>query len=208
MFRPSQRPRRRSRLLPLSIIIFALVLLLGFGGPIFTSLARSLIRVDEVAAADVVIALGGDARCLREKRAAELYKEGRARHVIVSGVPYAWGIHTGEAAKRYVASLGVPEEKIHVLRGSWNTRDEAHEAGELMRREGWRAAIIVTSPFHSRRAHSTFERYAGGITYYSSPLPAEPPEWQPEAWWSRRGDMGITVREFLAWGNTLIGGLR
>ena len=95
-----------------------------------TALARSLIRADKLYTSDVVIALGGDARCLRERGAAELYHKGLASHVIVSGVPYGWGIHTGEAAKRYVISLGVPEARVTVLFDSWNTRREAIEVAQ------------------------------------------------------------------------------
>jgi uncharacterized SAM-binding protein YcdF (DUF218 family) len=170
--------------------------------------ARSLIRADTLYNSDVVIALGGDARCLRERSAADFYHKGLATHVIVSGVPYGWGIHTGEAAKRYVLSLGVPADKVTVLLDSWNTRREAIQVARLMQENGWRSAILVTSPFHSRRATYTLERYAPGFRFASAPLPAEPPEWQPDRWWSRRGDMGFTVREFLSWGNTVVGGLQ
>src|SRR5262245_1048674 len=80
--------------------------------------ARALIRQDDLKPADVIIALGGDARCLREKMAAELYHKNLGSHVIVSGVPYGWGLNTGEAAKRYVVSLGVPDDKVIVFRES------------------------------------------------------------------------------------------
>jgi len=170
--------------------------------------ARALIREDALRQSDVIVALGGDARCLREKQAAELFQKGLAQRLIVSGVPYAWGLHTGEAAKKYVVSLGVPDDKVIVLRDSWNTRQEALSVHSLMRDNLWQSAIIVTSPFHSRRALYTFERYAPGLVFISSPLPAAPPEWQPERWWSRRGDLGFTVRELLSWGNTLAGGLQ
>lgn len=170
--------------------------------------ARSLIRTDPLQKSDVIIALGGDARCMREKRAAELYQEGFAPRVIVSGVPSGWGVNTGDAARRYLVSLGVPEDAILVLRDSWNTRREAIDVDGIMRANNWHSAVIVTSPFHSRRALHTFERYAAGHTFYSSPLPEQPPEWRHARWWSRRGDMGTTVREFIAWCNTLAGGLQ
>ena len=170
--------------------------------------AAELIRKDDLKPSDVIIALGGDARCLREKLAAELFLRNFGKRLIVSGVPYAWGLHTGEAARKYVITLGVPEDKITVLHHSWNTRQEALSVRELMQRNSWQSAIIVTSPFHSRRALYTFERYAPGFTFFSAPLPAAPPEWQPDRWWSRRGDMGFTLRELLSWGNTLAGGLR
>lgn len=62
--------------------------------------ARALIREDALRKSDVIIALGGDARCLREKQAAELFQKGLAQRLIVSGVPYGWDLHTGEAAKK------------------------------------------------------------------------------------------------------------
>jgi uncharacterized SAM-binding protein YcdF (DUF218 family) len=203
----SPRPPRR-RLINFLIVIVALIVCYVYAGRLLNAAARSLIRIDPFTTADVVIALGGDARCWREKAAADLFKEGRARALVVSGVPHAWGVHTGEAARRYVESLGVPREQIFVLQESWNTRREAIDLDELMRRQGWKSAIIVTSPFHSRRAYYTFQRYAGDFTFYSAPLTAAPPEWQPEGWWTRRSDLGVTIREFMSWGNTLVGGLR
>jgi uncharacterized SAM-binding protein YcdF (DUF218 family) len=173
-----------------------------------TGMAGSLVRADPVTKADLIVALGGDPRCLREKRSAELFLQGMASKLIVSGVPSAWGINTGDAAKRYVVSLGVPESSVIALRESFNTRIEAIAVSEIMKSNGWHSAIIVTSPFHSRRAMHTFERYAAGNSFYSMPLPEQKPEWQRERWWSRRGDMGTTIREMIAWGNTLAGGFK
>lgn len=168
--------------------------------------AEGLIRKDGLVKADVIVALAGDYRCNREKRAAELYHEGWADNVVVSGMSYAWGLHTGEAARRYVMSLGVPEEKISMISETLNTRAEARALDELMRERGWNSAIIVTSAFHSRRAMYTVERAAPGRTFYSSPVPTGSPEWTPRAWWSRREDVYVTVREFTSWANTLVGG--
>jgi len=36
-------------------------------------------------------------------------------------------------------------------------------------------------------------------------VPTGYPEWEPHAWWSRRGDVYLTVREFVSWANTLAG---
>lgn len=201
--------RRLKPVLRLLAVLAVVALIVYFVAPtVLTSLARQLIRVDPTTSADVIIALGGDARCHREKKAAELYRQGVARRMIVSGVPSAWGIHTGDAAKRYLISLGIPADDIIVLHDSWNTRREAIDVAELMKSNGWHTGVIVTSPFHSRRAHYTFKRYAAGFNFQSSPLPAASPEWQPERWWTRRGDMGVTVRESISWANTIVGGLQ
>jgi uncharacterized SAM-binding protein YcdF (DUF218 family) len=168
--------------------------------------AECLIRDDQLVKADVIVAMGGDGRCNREKRAAELYHQGWAKNVVVSGIKYPWGFHTGEAARAYVIKQGVPEEKILIIRDVLNTRTEAKALEALMRERGWNSAIIVTSAFHSRRATYTVEKTARDLSFLSSPVPTGDPEWAPRAWWSRRGDVYVTVREFTSWANTLVNG--
>ena len=195
---------RRARIL---LIVSVCLLAVYFLTPVLLNgMAEGLIREDRLAKADVIVALGGDNRCNRERKAAELWRQGWADNVVVSGVSYPWGFHTGEAARRYVMNLGVPAEKISMISETLNTRSEAKALEELMRERGWNSAIIVTSAFHSRRATYTIERAAPGRSFYSSPVPTGSPEWTPHAWWSRRDDVFVTVREFTSWANTLVGG--
>ncbi len=195
--------RRAKALLILCVCLVAIYFLTPI---LLNELAESLIREDRLVKADAIVAFAGDSRSNREKRAAELYLQGWADNVVVSGMSYPWGFHTGEAARRYVISLGVPEEKISMIAETLNTREEARALDRLMRERGWNSAVIVTSAYHSRRAIYTAERAAPGRTFYSSPVPAGAPEWEPRGWWSRRGDVYFTVREFASWANTLVGG--
>lgn len=168
--------------------------------------ARGLIRVDEPVLVDVIISLSGDAYCSRELTAATLYQKGLARCVILSGYAYGTEQDTSTASEKYLQSLGLPASAIIALPGGNNTRLEAEHITKLMRTRGWHSAIIVTSAFHSRRAMYTFERAAPDLTFYSLPVPAQAPEWQPDGWWKRRGDFGCTLRESFAWVNTLFNG--
>jgi len=189
------------------VVIFAPVILLAvyFLVPAGLNwLALSLIRNDQVEEADLIVALGGDFRCERERRAAELYHQGLGSKLVVNGLQYSWGVHTAEAAKRFVVKLGVPERDVLMTCDTYNTRTEAQELVKLMRQYGFKTAIIVTSSSHSRRALYTIERAAPDFKFYSSPVPARPPEWQPRNWWMRRGDVYVTIREFLSWINTLL----
>jgi len=199
-FRRSKRAR--------ALLIVSAGLLTGyFMTPVLLNkMAEALIREDKLVKADVIVALGGDNLCNREKRAAELYHQGWANNVVVSGIKYAFGFHTGEAARAYVIKQGVPEEKISIIRDTMNTRAEAKVLDALMRERGWNSAIIVTSAFHSRRAMYTVEKAARDRTFISSPVPTGYPEWEPHSWWSRRGDVYLTVREFISWANTIAGG--
>jgi uncharacterized SAM-binding protein YcdF (DUF218 family) len=198
---------KQSKLARGGAIALACMLAVYFLTPVLLNgMAEGLIREDRLAKTDVIVALAGDNRCNREKRAAELWRQGWADNVVVSGMSYAWGFHTGEAARKYVMSLGVPGEKISMISETLNTRTEARALDDLMRERGWNSAIIVTSAFHSRRAMYTVERAAPGRSFYSSPVPTGSPEWTPRAWWSRRDDVYVTVREFTSWANTLVGG--
>ena len=198
---------RQSKLARRGAVVIACLLAGYFLTPVaLNKMAEGLIREDKLVKADVIVALGGDPLCNREKKAAELYHQGWANNVVVSGIKYAYGFHTGEAARAFVINQGVPEEKISIIRETLNTRAEAKVLDALMRERGWNSAIIVTSAFHSRRAMYTVEKTARDRTFYSSPVPTGYPEWEPHAWWSRRGDVYLTVREFVSWANTLVGG--
>jgi len=173
-----------------------------------TRAARSLVRADAISKADVAIALGGDPRCWRERSAADLYRRGLVPRIVVSGVPRGQGGNSGEAAKRYLVGLGIPEQDISVMKEEWNTRIEARDLSALMHERGWKSSIVVTSPFHSRRALYTMQRAAPDLEFRSAPAFGPPPEWQAEMWWARRGDAWVTIRELLSWVNTIVGGLK
>src|SRR5215813_5649961 len=117
---------KRSKLARMGAGAVACLLAAYFLTPVLLNrAAEGLIREDALAKADAIVALAGDPRCNREKRAAELYRQGWADNVVVSGLSYSWGFHTGEAARKYVMSLGVPAEKIAMIRDTLNTRTEA-----------------------------------------------------------------------------------
>jgi len=198
--------KRSKRAMRVSLILAFLLSMYFLTPVLLNEVAEGLIREDELVKADLIVALGGDPRCNRERRAAELYHQGWANNVVVSGMKYAWGFHTGEAARAYVMSLGVPESNVSMISETLNTRAEAIILEKLMRERGWRSAIIVTSAFHSRRATYTVEKAALGLTFHSSPVPANSPEWEPHRWWSRRDDVFVTAREFVSWANTLVNG--
>ncbi len=171
---------------------------------VLSAFGHQLFRADQTSGADLIVSLSGDADCLRELQAANLYQQGLAKYVLVSGYSYGPDLDTSTASRDYLLSLGTPENNLLDLPGGNNTRLEARNISALMRARGWHSAIIVTSAFHSRRALFTFEQAAPELKFYSVPVPAEGSGWQPENWWKHRRAFGTTVREVFAWGNTLV----
>ena len=178
-------------------------------------LAGLLVRQDPLQPADVVIALGGGQHCLRLQYAAELYHKGFGRKLLLSGMEFEAGGPAEEKVRQQAMNLGVPAADIFILTSdifnltkAFNTRTEADNLAVLMHRQGWKSAVMVSEPSHTRRAHYTLRHAAPDLTFYAAPVPAQwSGVWRAERWWTRHRDTRHTIREFLAWINTLVGGL-
>lgn len=99
-----------------------------------------------------------------------LLASGRAKAVLVSGGGY--GIAGLDTEAAYLAAeleaLGVEKERIVVEAKALNTRDNAVEAGRLMKERGFSTALVVTSAFHMRRAMGCFR--AAGVEADALPV--------------------------------------
>lgn len=111
-----------------------------------------------MAKADALIVLGGEPSA-RPTVAARLYRQGVAPVVFVSGV--------GDVAanKRVLVESGVPEHSIIVEPNSVSTYTNASFLKPVLLRNGVRSALIVTSPFHTRRALATFRKVMPDIRF-------------------------------------------
>jgi len=112
--------------------------------------------------ADVIIVMGG-AWLERPQRAAELFKQGEAPKVLVSGAG------DGELNRQFLEQDGVSAAAIQMETNSYSTRENATFSIPLLRQMGAHRVIIVTSWYHSRRALACFEHYAPDISFYSRP---------------------------------------
>lgn len=112
--------------------------------------------------ADMLVVLGG-AGPDRTRRAAELFHDGAAPEILVSG----WGDCFSN--ERLLERGGVPAADIILECKSRTTRQNAEFSIPLLKKLGARRVIIVTSWYHSRRALRCFEHYGPGIRFYSRP---------------------------------------
>jgi uncharacterized SAM-binding protein YcdF (DUF218 family) len=112
--------------------------------------------------ADVMVVLGGGSHD-RPERAAELFKEHAAPRIVVSG--------QGDCriSRRFLIQAGVPSRVIQMEDQSRTTKENAIDTVKLLREQGVRRVIIVTSWYHSRRALACFEHYGPEIHFYSRP---------------------------------------
>jgi uncharacterized SAM-binding protein YcdF (DUF218 family) len=88
----------------------------------------------------------------RTELAIELYQDGYAPYLLLSGGLGRYPPEEAEVMRRLAAAAGVPEEALILDRQAGSTRESINNAAAIMQQEGWRSALIVSDPFHIRRA--------------------------------------------------------
>lgn len=168
--------RRVLRVLLIVLVVWGL-LCVGLGAAVYL-----YSRGDGARPADVIIVLGsgltrgdrpGPALIRRATRAADLYAQGYASHVLCSG-GYGIGRTRSEAdgCREVLESLGVPRDAIVIEDRSRSTEENALYSHEIMRARGWQEALLVSDGYHLLRARWIFTDE--GIPVYTTPA-ADPP---------------------------------
>jgi uncharacterized SAM-binding protein YcdF (DUF218 family) len=126
--------------------------------------ARAWIVSDLIVTADAIAVLGGGLET-RPFAAADLYKKGMARQILVSAVRPSPAekleivpSHV-ELNRAVLLKLGVPPEAILSFGTDVSsTYEEAHALAEWARTNGVRSIIVPTEIFSSRRVHWMLDR--------------------------------------------------
>lgn len=187
------------------LVLVALVVVCVVLAPIWmTGYARWLIRTDPPAKADVAIVLaGGEGE--RLGAALRIWRQGRVGALMITGpnVPLL-PVYTGgdsltmaEVKRRIAVKKGVPPEGVWMALGASSTYDEAVDALRALQERNVKKAIVVTSPFHSRRARATFRHvfWGSGIDVTLETLPVDLSAEKPERWWTREREMMAVFTE-------------
>jgi uncharacterized SAM-binding protein YcdF (DUF218 family) len=155
--------------------------------------ARFLVREDPLAAADVVVVLAGDPDYERTATAARLVLSGWGRLLVLTGGEPGPG-DSAESLRERALSLGVPSDRIRLETTSHSTREAMLATAPLLRAERVRTAIVVTSPYHLRRAAAAARRAWPGVTVLSRA--ASPAAWRPEGWWRDHERRKVVFTEY------------
>ena len=161
---------------------------------------------DPLAKSDVIVAVSGDSGP-RTATAVQLWKQGAAPLLLFSGASLdPDSVSSAELMKRDAMKQGVPESAILVEPQSATTEENAKRTAELMSEKGLHTAILVTSPYHQRRAALLFSRAFApvGLTFLNHP--AADPDWDPDRWWLREPSRSLTLVELAKLGAALIFG--
>lgn len=103
----------------------------------------------------------------RVERAAELWKTGRVRFLILSGGAVGNEFVEAEVMKAYAKELGVDPEVIRVECQAVSTYHNLKYASEIMKKEGWQDCAVVTNRWHLRKADHYARKF--GLEYVMCP---------------------------------------
>lgn len=161
----------------------------------------------ECSKADAIVVISGGNTSTRTDEAIRLYKAGWADTLIVSGAAAdTSGPSNADVMKTQALKAGVDEKDIVVESSAQTTKQNAERTKALLVQAGGSAVkrvILVTSPYHQRRASLEFSTLAGdGITIVNRPTPNDP-DWSgfwwltPRGWWLVVGEL-VKIGAFYA----------
>ncbi|NQX45876.1 YdcF family protein [Paenibacillus tritici] len=176
--------KRRKRMLFLYLPLLLIIVLLLCAG-------RFLPISESPGQADVLIILSGGGG--RVEQGVQLFQEGYAPQLLLSNVKENAG--PSGNMRQTSLSLGIPEGAILAENAAQSTYQNAQFTLPIMKQQGFKSAIVVSSDFHMRRVKFIFDHvykdsgieltYVGADSGYNA-----------KAWWSDRYSRETTFNEY------------
>lgn len=176
----------------LAIVVIGLgLLVIGFiiGVGFFLSPQDTLRR------ADMIVAVSGGETEQRAQEAVRLYKQGYAPRILFSGAAEDKTGPSNAAAMRMMAiKQGVKPSDILVEEDSVDTLDNAVQSQKIIKAQGAKSIILVTSPYHQRRTAMSFRKVLGDQTAIINHSAADS-SWRKSSWWRSPFAVSLTLSE-------------
>jgi uncharacterized SAM-binding protein YcdF (DUF218 family) len=184
----------RVRVVVLACVVIAAAALIG-REPILQAVGDFLVVSDLLQKGDAVIAIGGDGP-ERVATAMQLVREGYGEWLIVSGGPYARGLNSGHLMRDQALAAGMPAARLLVDDQAESTSDNARGSARLMEEHRLTSAVLLTSPYHTRRAGMIFGREFGRRRLAVRVMAVDDGHFRAEQWWTREFERRLVVREY------------
>ena len=174
-----RRVYRRTRTRIAQVVLgLAAVYLLIFNTNLVWWGASPLVVSAAPAAADAIVVFaggvgesgkaGGGAQ-ERIAQAVALYKSGYAPVLILSS-GYVYSFQEAEVMRALAVDQGVPASAILLERRAANTYQNVKFVDEILREHGWRRVLLVSSPYHMRRALLVWRKQAPDVSVLATPV--------------------------------------
>lgn len=143
---------------------------------------------------DAIVVISGDEQLARFAEGVNLYEQGMGTYLVFSGAAYD-GTSNADVMRQLAIQRGVPQSAILEEPQGEDTWGNAVYTRQVLEQHRLHSAILVTSPYHVRRAKSTFDAaYAGsGISLMVHAAPDS--QWRKLSWWQSAETRRLTFTE-------------
>ena len=149
-----------------------------FQSPLVWTVAEPLRIVEQPRAADAIVVFAGGVGESgragggyqeRVALAADLFQAGHAPNLVFSS-GFAFSLKEADVMKTLAVSLGVPPSAIILEQQAASTNENVTFVREILDQRGWRRILLVSSPYHMRRATLTWRKLAPEVDVTSVPV--------------------------------------
>ena len=146
-------------------------------------------------ASDAIVVISGDEQMARFQEGVNLYQRGMGQFLVFSGAAFDNGTSNADVMRMLAVGVGVPESAILEEPLGEDTWGNAIYTRQVLEEHQLHSAILVTSPYHARRAKLTFDAaYAGsGIRLIVHAAPDS--QWRKLSWWQQPETRRLTFTE-------------
>ena len=166
---------------------------------ILTAYAKFFTVSNATPGADALVVLSGG-KFTRIPHALKLFEEGYAPEILLTdekkrSIRFAHLLPNNEMiAQAMIEELGL-KAPVSIIQsqkgGATSTFDEAHDLLKFSEKEGFRHLILVTDPYHTRRAYHAFQSVFEGSDILLEMSAAQNEIFNESNWWT--SDQGISA---------------
>ena len=173
----------------ISICLVVVLFLVWLYNLLLKKVWNFLIVHEEPKPSDVIIVLEGGNGYERVEYGVSLYQLGYANKTLFTG-----GAGTHNMA-RHALSLGVTEDHILIEDKSYSTFTNAKYSLDIVRSQGFESAIVVTHPYHTKRASIIFDQIFQGLDLTICSVPYDSSI--ANSWWKDKRAATAVITEYM-----------
>ena len=186
----------------LAIVGLFFLVLYFFPEFILNKVSEVLVYEDAIVPAEAIVVLTGSWSGNRVSGGASLFHKGFGKFLVFVGYEIYPDTNIYKLMEKYAIKLGVPEKNILIqseVSGDLNTWGEAQTILELLKEKNIKSFILVTSKFHTRRAHAVYEKLINQskIHIKFQVYGAKDPDVPIKNWWQTRVGKKMIFMEYL-----------
>jgi uncharacterized SAM-binding protein YcdF (DUF218 family) len=144
---------------------------------------------------DAIVVISGDEQMARFAEGLNLYDRGYGTYLVFSGAAYDNGTSNADVMRSLALERAIPDSAILEEPQGEDTWGNAVYTRQVLEEHSLHSAILVTSPYHSRRAKLTFDAVYQGSGIRLTVHAAPDSQWRKLSWWQQAETRRLTFTE-------------